>query len=249
MKNQLDYSEFIERYLDGEMGDNELIWFRKELDANPFLQKELNLRRKVNLAITDEKTILFKEQLDDVYYSLQKQKTVTLIRKPSPLVLGSVLAFLLIGTVLFNFIHNSKSNSKIFEKYYHPYESVITYRSSSINDDNDMKVAMQKYQDGDYKGALILFEKILKEDPTKTGLNFYSGISQMEDKNYDNAGTSFKKVISDGYNMYYEQAEWYLGLCYVITNRNDKAIPIFETIASGDGYFRKDAKKVLKMLR
>jgi tetratricopeptide (TPR) repeat protein len=248
MKNQLDYSEFIERFLDGEMGEQELIWFKKELEQNPALQQEVNLRRKVNLAIADERMMFLKDQLEEAYHSLEKGRETVTPAKARPLVTGAVLLSVFAGAiVLISVFLRNPSNEKIFDKYYKPYESTLIFRSSDM-EHSDLKEAMQKYQHGDYKGALVLFEKIVKDDPSKTGLNFYSGISHMEEKNYDDAGQSFNKVIQDRYNIFYEQAEWYLALCYLITDKDEKAAGMFEKIATGNGYYRKQAKKVLNRI-
>lgn len=247
MKNQLDYSEFIERYLDGDMGEMELVWFKKEIESNPALQREISLRERINHAIADKKLMTFTEQLEEAYLEVEKNSPV---RKYNPVLLGSVVASVLVGAfILLNVVQQGQSNQKIFEKYYKPYESTMTFRSSGSEQDNDLNIAMKKYQNGDYKGALVLFEKILKEDPSKVGLNFYSGISHMEEKNYDNAGNSFNKVIENKYSLYFEQAEWYLALCYLITGKDDNAAALFEKIASKDGYYHKQAKKALKKMK
>ena len=71
----------------------------------------------------------------------------------------------------------------------------------------------------------------------------------METKEYELAGKSFGKIIDDRYNMYIEQAEWYLSLCYVITDQEDKAIMLLEKIIDENGYYHKKARSVLRKLK
>ena len=86
MKNDLNYAEFIERYLDGEMGKDEQIWFENELDANPELQKELELRRNINCAIQEKEVMQLRSQLEEICSSPCKRETT--VRKKTVALLG-----------------------------------------------------------------------------------------------------------------------------------------------------------------
>ncbi len=250
MKNQLDYSEFIERYIDGEMGDSELVWFQKELDENPGLLHELSLRKKVNHAILQDDYMHYREELEEVFETAGIEKGGVPGGKVFRMVLGSIITIVLIGAIIFiNSFNNQVSSEKLFEKYYHPYEASMNFRSATTGSEADLNLAMQKYKSGDFKGALVLFEKILDSDPSRIGLNLYSGISSMEIKQYDHAGKSFSRVIDDKYNMYFEQAEWYLGLCYLVTDKNGKATDLFEKIKEQHSYYSKQAGKILRKLK
>ncbi len=250
MKNQINYSEYVERYLDGEMTGQELIWFEKELDSNEWLQKELNLRKRVNQAILDKRYMKYHDELEDAYAAFANGGDSTSTRKRKFIVAGSVLISVLAAVILIlNLTGKQYTNEQLFDRYYKTYESNMTFRSSDSGLDADLARAMQCYENENYAEALKLFENILLIDPNRIGLNFYSGVSQMEIKEYELAGKSFGKVIDDRYNMYLEQAEWYLSLCYIITGQDDKAIHLLESIIENDGFYRKEAGKIMKKLR
>ena len=42
----IDFSHFIEKYIAGEMGEDERNWFEKELEGNDNLRNEVDLRKK-----------------------------------------------------------------------------------------------------------------------------------------------------------------------------------------------------------
>lgn len=240
----------MERYLDGEMTGQELIWFEKELDSNEWLQKELNLRKKVNQAILDERSMKYKDELEDAYAVYMDVGNGTSNRKRKILVAGSALISVLAGVILIlNLTGKQYTNEQLFDRYYKSYESNATFRSKDDVLNSDLLQAMKFYDNKNYAEALKLFESILQTDPGRIGLNFYSGVSQMEIKEYELAGKSFGKVIDDRYNMYIEQAEWYLSLCYIITDQDDKAIHLLEKIIEGKGFYRKEAGKILKKLQ
>jgi tetratricopeptide (TPR) repeat protein len=250
MKSQINYPEFIERYLDEKMTPQELIWFEKELDSNEWLQKEVALRRKVNEAILDESSMKYRDELEDAYVAYMNDGGNSTDRKRKYIVTGSVLISVLAGVILILSLTGKQyTNKQLFDRYYKPYESNMTFRSADNGLNSDLVLAMQLYENKNYNEALKLFESILLNDPSRIGLNFYSGISQMETKEYDHAGKSFGKVIDDKYNMYIEQAEWYLSLCYIITNQNDKAIHLLEKITAEKGFYQKEAGKILRKLK
>jgi len=250
MKHQINYSEFIERYLDGEMTGQELIWFEKELDSSEWLQKEVKLRKKVNQAILDEDSMKYRDELEDAYAVYMADGEESSNKKRKFMVAGSALISVLAGVILIlNLTGKQYTNEQLFDRYYESYESNTTFRSADIEMNSDLVQAMQFYENKNYNEALKLFESILLTDPSRIGLNFYSGISRMEIKEYELAGKSFGKIIDDRYNIYIEQAEWYLSLCYIITNQDDKAIPLLEKIIDGNGFYHKDAGSILRKLK
>ena len=250
MKSQINYSEFIERYLDGEMTAQELIWFEKELDSNEWLQNELNLRKKVNQAILDESSMKYKDELEEAYADYINDDKVSSDRKRKFIVAGSALISVVAGAILIlNLTGKQYTNEQLFDRYYKSYEPNTTFRSADNELNSDLVLAMRFYENREYNEALKLFERILVNDPSRIGVNFYSGVSQMEIENYELAGKSFDKVIDDRYNMYIEQAEWYLSLCYIITGQDENAAHLLEKIINDNSFYRKEARSMLKKLR
>jgi tetratricopeptide (TPR) repeat protein len=254
MKNDLNYADFIERYLDGEMGKDELIWFEKELDSNPQLQKELALRRNVNIAILEKDVMELRSQLKEICSSpvlretAVRKKAVALRRKL--LIAASFITIVVIASFFVLFLGNkSYSNEEIYAMYYRPYEASMNFRSADVNINDELRAAMQYYENKDFRNALVLFEKILGDDPTRIGLNLYSGISHMEVKEYNDANRDFRKIIDDGYSLYIEQAEWYLGFCYLMIGDTEKARQEFGLIAAQDGFYKDKAVKVLDKMK
>lgn len=254
MENELNYSEFIERYLDKEMGESELMWFKKELDNNPELQKELELRMSINNAVNEKEVMDLRHQLEETFSPSFSEKTH---KKPIPAIfkkkymgLASVISVLVAGSfVLLFFLNKSLTNEEIFDRYYTPYEASLNFRAGSVVVDQDLRNAMQFYENKDFRNALILFEKILKDDGSRIELNLYSGISHMEVKEYNNANKKFQTIIDHKYNLYIEQAEWYLGFCYLMTDNTDKAAKQFRQITENGGYYSAKAGEILNRMR
>ena len=254
MENELNYSEFIERYLDNEMGKSELEWFEKELDSNPGLQKELQLQISVNKALAEKEVMELRNQLETTYSSLEPEKARG-IRFPAAvskklMVFTSIIAVLIIGSLFVLFLMNKPlSSEEIYAIYYQPYEASLNFRATDVDIDKDLRTAIRYYENKDFRNALVLFEKILKHDSSRIGLNLYSGISSMEIKEYKDANMKLQAIIDHKHNLYLEQAEWYLGFCYLMTDKTDHAKEQFKQIAEQNGYYSPKAIEILNKMK
>jgi len=251
MKNELDYTFYIERYLDGEMLKDEKLWFTRELKGNPSLKKELELRKKLNDAIRETDVIDFREQLQGVFETSQvetmgKTRTFRLNRKIAVALPAFIIA--VAGGLFLLLSDRNMDHREIYEAYFSPAEPGLTYRSEENPADLELRTAMQNYENGKYEQALRGFENVLRSDSTRIGLNLYSGISQMEIRRYKDAHASFSKIVDNHYILYIEQAEWYLAFCYLMTDDREKAEEQFGMIAEQKGYYHRQARKILKKI-
>jgi tetratricopeptide (TPR) repeat protein len=252
MKNELDYSVYIERYLDGEMSGDEKQWFIRELKGNPALKRELGLRERLNEAIHETEIMDFRRQLESVFEESRveiesKRRHVVTRRKIAAVSSSLMIAFA--GILMLLLSYRNLDNQKIYEKYFNPAEAGLTFRSTESTDNSELQTAMQYYETGKYEQALSHFENILRTDPTRLGLNLYSGISQMEIKRYHDANKSFHRIIDNNYILYLEQAEWYLAFCYLMTDDIKKARDQFARIEDRNGYYQHQARKILRRIK
>ena len=76
----------------------------------------------------------------------------------------------------------------------------------------------------------------------------YAGISLMETNNFSEAKKSFQTIINNNDIYYIQQAEWYLGLCYLKAGKTKKAKKQFRKIVSCQGFYENKAKEILNKL-
>jgi tetratricopeptide (TPR) repeat protein len=164
------------------------------------------------------------------------------------IVSGAAVSLALVAVLLIS-QRNSTSTTDLYAQYFEPAEIGMNFRTSGDAVSNDLKTAMMLYESKRFDEAIQMFEKILKNDNSRIGLNLYSGISHMEVKEYDEANIRFKKIIDHKTNAFIESAEWYLGLCYLLKEDDQMAIEIFSEISKNKGYYSKDARKILKKLK
>lgn len=249
---KINYDFYLEKYLDDELSASERKWMEKEMDGNEKLQAEFELRKDLNRMLEDTDALQLSSKLEDVYkdyaHEVSYKPFLSGKLKRTIVAAGSVAASLLL--VFMVYVNNFQPLDKheLYAKYFEPYEATV-YRSASENTDKVLREAMQHYESKDYSQAIIWFERVLEKDSLNVPTNFYSGISYMEVKEYNQANKSFNVVIDQENSLFFEQAEWYLGFCYLMTDQKDKAKKQFNAIAASDSYYNKEASQVLRRIK
>jgi tetratricopeptide (TPR) repeat protein len=243
--NRVRYTEWIDSYVEGELDNAGMKKFETELSVNKDLALEFRLEKDLEQSLSQEdlldiraKCILAQEELN---LSSNKFVKVVQFTRKYWYAAASLLLIALItgGLILFN--PGNYSAEKLFKMYYKSGETIGVARGN-----DNMVEALRYFTKSDYQAAEGLFEKILANDPNNIAVMYYSGISNIEIKNYQKAIQMFESIIHDGNNLYTENAEWYLGLSHLAAGEVDKADAIFKTIASTPGnYYTKDAKSIL----
>jgi tetratricopeptide (TPR) repeat protein len=135
------------------------------------------------------------------------------------------------------------------KKYYKVYEPPTTQRSAVSGTNADFTLALEFYNTRDYERAAALFTKVLEKKPNDMEVVLLNGVSNFEEKKYPEAKQSFGKVIGDKNNLFIDQAEWYLALCYMNTNESDKAKQLFNIIVKEGGIYKDNARKIIRGLK
>ena len=242
--------ELIEKYIDGELGDEENIEFKNLLDSSNDLKRDYNLSLEVNNSIAEDDVIALRETLEYMYNDDVQIKRIPNVFTKRRIYYAAASAALLLATggLIQRLSNHDLSNELIFDKYYSPYEVTVTYRSGNAEVDKILLNALEKYDNQEYEQALSLFEKVLLKKQNDMAVNLYTGITYMENQNYKNASASFNHIISDNNNLFIEQAKWYLAMCYVKTENDQKAKEVLNELIAENSYYKEIAQKVIKDL-
>jgi tetratricopeptide (TPR) repeat protein len=252
----MDFSYFIERYISGEMNEKELLWFKKELEGNEKLRQEVELRRKTNTILQRQDILQLRGKLQEIEFNRARRAKVKVLGKAT-MKYAAIIAVLIVaaGGILIS-TGTRLTGDQVVERYYTLYEPATTVRSLQSFDDYTsasgtgyFQKAMDYYNMHDYRNAGLLFSKVLEDDPRYIESVFLGGVSNFEQKDYPEAGRSFRTVISDNNNTYIEDAEWFLSMCYLKTGEKDKARECLNTIKNSKSIYRKDASTILRKLK
>jgi len=241
----------ISKYLEGDLNPIESRDFEDALIQDHELQEELDLYREVDEALSDTEVLDMRAQLDEIHEELSPQ-IIKRNKQSSKYVLryavaASLAVIISLGT--YGLFFKKASDNKIVSQFYKPYDVTLVNRSANEDLSETIREALYKYESQEYIEAIALFEQILDKNPQMIASHLYTGISFLEIEEYNNAGISFNKVISQNDNLYIEQAEWYLGMVYLFTNEKEKARKQFRKIKNGEGYYRDEATKILRKLK
>jgi tetratricopeptide (TPR) repeat protein len=118
-----------------------------------------------------------------------------------------------------------------------------------FEDNNDFSRATEYYNIHDFKHAALYFSKVLSDDPKYIEATMYKGVSNYEVKNYPVAEQDFIKVLGNNDNLFIEDAQWYLALCYIQTGDKANATNQLTRIRNSESIYRKDARKILKSMK
>jgi len=247
--NKVRYTEWIDNYVDGELDDAGRKNFEAELSVNRDLALEYRLEKDLNNILAQDdlldqkaKCLLAQNELN--LSSKKFVKVVQLTRKYW-YAAASVLLIALITSGLFLVNPGGYSAEKLFKMYYKSGETIGISRSGNVN----MVEALRYFTKNDFQTAEGLFDEVLAKDPQNIAVMYYSGISNIEIKNYPKAVQMFESIINDNDNLYKENAEWYLGLTHLAAGQIDQANSIFRKIALAPGhYYSNDAKSILEKL-
>jgi tetratricopeptide (TPR) repeat protein len=242
----------IQKYLDHELSDRDMKRFDADLEVSPELQSDLGLYREIDEALADTEVLSFRDQLTDLRKERKENGSTNKValRFTRPWHYAATAAVALILAIgLASVLDRPLSNKDLLKKYYKPYEVALINRSNNTDLELALTHGKSYYQQGDFAKAVVYFEQVLHDMPDMVATNFYAGISYFELERYSEADESLNKVIKQNDNLYIDQAEWYLGLCYIAINETDRARRQFARIASSNSEKANDAKILLRKIR
>jgi tetratricopeptide (TPR) repeat protein len=243
-----NFSQKIEDFIDGNLQGQELVDFLKEKELNSDLTHEVEFRSEVNEALQDKGLIELRKLLDD-----QKRKNTSKdsvfnisreVIKTWHLAAASFALIMVVGGLWYILSNKPYSTDKLVSKYYKPAHPILQVRSVEISSEDALKEAFDHYKLNDYKNALKYFTLIDNQITSK----FYSGICYIELEEFDKAIESFEVVIKNKDNLFVEQAEWYLGLIYLMNDQKSNALMQFTKISQSESYYARQAEEILKYL-
>jgi len=249
-----DLFELIDEKLSGELSGAELEAFDLDLENDADLMAEFELHKEVDEAIQESEVIELRKKLDIVHDLTQNKKQPGLLRtilrhKLSRIAAASFVVLLIITSLSLYFLQpdGNMSNDSLFKIYYQPDAALLIRGTNSQN--ATLIQAFQMYENKEYTNALTLFSQVLDTDSENIPVQFYSGISNIELGQYQNALHPFNYIIEHKQNLYVERAEWYTALCLLKLNENENAVDLFRKISLSGSSYKDKAHEILKSIQ
>lgn len=249
MKVNYDHIDLIERYLDDELSEEELVMFSEKLDQDPNFNKlyfEMDqllegIRRSAKESTVDEKLAKLEMALPVRKKIIKNDSETPIINLWSivmrnRIAVAAMLSLLIVSALVLTNINNGSSPETLFVEYYQPFENQAGAKRS-ISDKEKLDYAMMEYDKGNYDEAIEIFEEIEIKDENRIQIWMYGGITYLELDKVEKAIENFQNIIQTD-SEYELEAKWYLSMCYLKTGEKAQAKPLLEEIKeSGHGNF------------
>ncbi len=196
-------------------------------------------------AITDTDKLDFSDTLQSIHDKATKPRIIYINSWINKSIAAAVAVILVVGgsVITYKYVSNQTLNS-VYSGNFNPDISLLVSRGYDISENAAISKGVSCYKNGDYKLAIELFETN-NDDIVAT---LYSGFCYMKFEEFDRAIVNFKLIISDDDNLFVDQAEWNLGLCYLKIGKENLAKSMFNHVINEKGAFRNKAKILLQKL-
>jgi tetratricopeptide (TPR) repeat protein len=244
----IDFSYFIERYNASEMDQAEIKWFEKELSGNESLRKEVLLRRKADQMLVKHDLLSLRNKLSSIEKTRKEKLIETAGKRTLAIRYAAVFTGLVLIGSLFIITGNKQSPQELYNKNFSAYEFPGPSRTAQSQTDNQYSLALGYYADNHFADAGVLFREYLKNNSENMQATLLYGICEMENKDFSEAKASFNKIIQAKFNLFTDQAQWYLALCYIANGEKAEAKLQLAAIKKSESIYRNKARKILKNL-
>jgi tetratricopeptide (TPR) repeat protein len=243
----INMNDAIERYLSGMMTKEEELWLKAEINGNPELGRELELRRRTNKILSDMSVIELRSKLEAIEMKKRAANPVhrTVVRAAR--VAAAVAGAAIISSAIY-FPNRNISPEKLYSQHFKRYEAVTYTRSAHAATNALFASAMEAIRAKNYDQAINYLDQITNTDQANIEAIFMLGVANMYNKNYQKAEALFENVIKQNDNLFIEDANWFLGLCYMVNEEKEKAIKQFEYISGTKSKYSKEARKLIRRL-
>jgi len=233
--------QMIQKFLSNGLTAEENNTFKEHLEDSEFKQELVfqtevlkNVsefrRNKIKAIVTDQQSI---PSVDPKNSMLTKWLIGILV-----LILFSVIASMLIKQ------KSISQSQQIYAEFYSPYPAEKNKRGSQVvNWSEQYEMALSDYAAEKYDKASEKFMSILSEQQ-KT--NLYLGICHLELNNTSEAEAIFLELIRSDSTKLKQQAEWYLAMNYLKSNKVEKANLIIQNISTDESHIYFDKAKVVR---
>lgn len=221
--NYISQEEFerIERFLVGEMPEDERHSFEKEISENEALRQYV---AEISIILQEVATNKLRDAMNDFHEELVDSNTVESLPQSLKRTVWwpwAVAASIALALCLWVFIGNQNANERLFTAYFTPDPGLVT--AMGVSDQYEFDRGMVDYKMGQYQSAIDRWEKLLQQKPENDTLNYFLGSSYLAARQGEKAIAHFQTTLNAENSLFAEDAWWYLGLTWLRQGDIEKA--------------------------
>lgn len=231
MNDNYTPTEQLIRFIDGDLGSDEIATLEAELAADPARQEELDNLKNTRMAVS---RLGLQLQVASIHSEMMKElkdtekdtiRQIAPIRKITQYTLRIAVGLFLLIVAGGVYQYFTISPDKLFNEKYAAF-SVGTQRGNTQQSPIELQYAQKKYDQ-----AIASFEAI--QNPAVKD-HFYAGLAYLSVNNLDKAVQNLSAVLTKNASFntteFQDDTEYYLALSYLKQQDYDKALPLFEKI-------------------
>jgi tetratricopeptide (TPR) repeat protein len=216
--------EQIDVYLKGNLSEEEVISFEKELSQNKDLREALTQHKQTILSIEYNQT---SKTLVDIIEENRGSKSSKLISINRRLLAVAASLVILIGAFFLIKPFTISSGNKLFNEFYQTDPGLPTLMGST--DNPVFAEAMVDYKEGSYAAALDKFNQLAISNPKNDTLLYFQGICELELKNPEQSLHHLTQ-IDIKQSHWGPKSQWFTALAYLRQNNLEAARLTFNEI-------------------
>lgn len=240
---EIERTNLIDRYLNGQLTDKEMSNFKKQLEEDAALRAELEnyeISRQAikNYGLRNElksiRSAMLQEEANNQAVAEPEARTVPLWKYGL-----RIAATILLVMVSFMAVQVATlSGENLYEDKALPYE-VTNSRNANEVVDTDNQAIQQSYASGNYQEAIRQYEAL--PDPSVTA-SFIAGNAYLQSDQPEKAINAFQSVLDinnrQGTDLFKDDVAYYLALSYLRAENYDQALNKFQEIKSSDSDYK-----------
>lgn len=233
----------IERYLQDELSLSEKEAFEEKIKQDPLLAREVENHRTAIFLIKAGSIQTLKGKLEQYSeYNPSTKKTSSVIFQKWYVWAAAASVAIIISVLLLR-PYDTKDPDELFIAYF---QAPATDRQILRGDSTtDVKIqAFVSYEQGQYKEALAVFEKVLNEQPHDEIL-FYAAAAALADGQSEKAISYLNALLKEPTTLYRSRAQWYLSLAYLKDGESEKSKSLLNDLVKQAGSYQERAKNLL----
>lgn len=252
--NEAQKSEWVQRYLEGELAGQELLDFEQHLEEDLELQTLLEEFKILVGGIRYHGRKQAWDEISALEADAEANETLghfSIGERTRTLYWAVAATVAILAVCVAYFINNNQSvnTDQLFADNFMPY-AALTYapqRSDTLL--TSMKEqAFAAYSNRNYPEAISLFEDILAQSE-ETIVWFYLGNAYLTQEQTEQAIAAFQQFLeADPESILYPQATWFLALAYLKNDQLEPAKQLLNKLAEMDSSYSERAKKLLNSL-
>ncbi|MDO9512755.1 MAG: hypothetical protein Q7J34_13405 [Bacteroidales bacterium] len=239
--------EKTNKYLDEDFSENETSHVHERIMNEQANDPDNHLSKIIDESISDWDSIRLRNTLRSMQDEYRSRPKIIgmMIKRKWYLVAASITMVFLMSILGLGMLKPPASPEDLYRDFYRPAKPFMIQRSLDNVGQDYFAQAMSCYSTGKYFEAA----KLLIANPNNSASKFYAGIALMELGDQEKAIPYLNDVALDNSSLFVDQAEWYLGLAYLMTEKRENARKQFEKIAATQNYFNDKASEILERLK